>query len=398
MSAIRRLVATAVASALITGAWPAAHAQAPGPRPGWLPREVNTSRPGVGAAGVRIAMSRLEQLEQVFLQIPEIAQPKGFEIFARYTVGGRILHPDDKPREGDVVGYRIQLMFAFPTWAIAGEGRDCISVMVNRPLTGDEGSWWEDAENRRIYTDQPRGKPMPLATQVYGAFNESPEDQSWLNVLFTSGGELPYRNITRDEYYASSLSWDETGLGMRRGEDRQAAQRSPYQEWLAGAAQRKQERDELFRNLAGSVSAAELAQMRKLAEDQERDIGESLKNAEPDDQTGSSAYAEGLRAERARQTPAQLRLPALFGGDDDRLGASGRNLTDRDGPGVLRVLTPNYDFWRARRSPVEVRSIEVKLLGTGTCSAPDVKKALFAASQKVDWAAFHRMLDVPQAP
>ena len=340
-------------------------------------------------------MNRLEQIEKLLLQIPEIARPRGFEIFAKYSVGGRILHPDETQRETDVVAYSIELMFAVPTWPIAGEGSDCISVRMNRPLTGDEGSWWEDAQNRRIYTDQYRGKPMPLATQVYGSFGESPLDQNRYNVLFTSGRELPYRNITRDEYYASSIYWDQTG-GTNQGQQRHSVERTPYQEWLAGAAQRKKERDELFKTLAASVPQAELAQMRKLAEDQEREVGANLKKSEPDDKRAMTMLSDSLRAERGRQTAAQLRLPAMFGGEDYRLNASGRNLTDRDGPDIIRILTPNYDFWRARRSPVEVRSIEVMLQASLTCSHPAVKRAVWAAYQKMDWAAFHRMLDVPR--
>ncbi|MGH7467912.1 MAG: hypothetical protein ACRENP_07980 [Longimicrobiales bacterium] len=341
----------------------------------------------------------------MLLQIPELARPVGFEIYPKFGFGGKILHPDETQRASDVQAHSIELMVAAPTWAIAGEGRDCIHISFNRPLEGEAGSsLWTDEQKRRIYTDQKRGKPMRFATEVYGSFHESADEPGNVNVLLTSGGELPWRNITRDEYYDSVIFWGIGKGGARLAEYRRQLQKTPYQEWLDGAAKRKQERDDLFKTLAGSVPAAELAQMRKAAEDTEREVGESLKKSEPDDRAANQkAWAESawmsdsINAERRRQTPAQLRLPALTGGDDDRLSASGRWLTDRDAPDVIRILTPNYDFWRARRSTTEVRSIEVQFQGIGTCAYPAVKKAFWAAYQKLDWDTINRMLDVPRS-
>ena len=403
MSAIvRRLAAGALFSVLLPGSRVDAQGSGAAPRPGWQARDVNTSLPGVGPADVRIAMNRLEQIEKLLLQIPEIARPRGFEIFAKYSVGGRILHPDETQRETDVVAYSIELMFAVPTWEIAGEGADCISFRMNTPNAW-VGSTWQDEQGRQIYIEPFRGKPMSLATQVWGSYAESPVDYKELHVLLTSGGEIPWRQLTRNEYYESLIFDDQGKGGAKIAAYRKQLQTTPYQEWLAGAAKRKQERDELFKTLAGSVPAAELAKMRKDAEDNEREIGENLKRSEADDRAAnqkalalSSWVADSINAERRKQSAAELRLPALIDAQGERMMASGRSLADRDGPTVWRVVTHNYDFFRARRSRVEVRSIQMDLLASGTCSNPAVKRAVFAAYQKMDWAAFNRMLDVPR--
>ena len=59
---------------------------------------------------------------------------------------------------------------------------------------------------------------------------------------------------------------------------------------------------------------------------------------------------------------------------------------------------PLYDFWRARSSLDEVRAINVQFLAHLTCSSAAVKRALWQAFQKLDWAAFNRLLDVPREP
>jgi hypothetical protein len=57
---------------------------------------------------------------------------------------------------------------------------------------------------------------------------------------------------------------------------------------------------------------------------------------------------------------------------------------------VHRVLTPNYDFWRARRSRVEVRTINVYLEGS---PAPPVLNAIYQMYTKFDWRALAALID-----
>jgi len=71
---------------------------APSRGPGWLPRE---------------------------LQIPELANPEGFEIEPAFYGG------NDPGATGRVIGSRFTLMFYAPSRKIAGEGNDCIRVNLN---------------------------------------------------------------------------------------------------------------------------------------------------------------------------------------------------------------------------------------------------------------------------
>jgi hypothetical protein len=60
------------------------------------------------------------------------------------------------------------------------------------------------------------------------------------------------------------------------------------------------------------------------------------------------------------------------------------------------VLTPDNDFWRIRRSPVDVRAILVNISAGGTGLAPAVHNALIKTFDKLDWTALNQLLDVPR--
>jgi hypothetical protein len=96
-------------------------------------------------------------------------------------------------------------------------------------------------------------------------------------------------------------------------------------------------------------------------------------------------------------TPAERRLPAIYDeAGSGHLHATTTSMVDTDGPGLRRILTPIPDFWRARKSNVEVRGIAVYIGATGTGLVPAVNNALVQTSKKLDWAAFNRLLAVPR--
>jgi hypothetical protein len=348
------------------------------------------------------AIARLEQIERIVLQLPEIARPQGFEVLPRFYGGARIIHPDEKQRVSDVVEYQFGLMFFAPSYEIALEGSRCIQITIN-PTLEDQHTTLRDARGNAIYVELARGKLVPFATQVYGSFDESPNNQQPTEVLFTSGGELPWRQVTRDEYYDATILHHEGKGGSELEQVRRATQKTRYQEWLEGAAERRRVREESLKALAQVQSAAEVARVRKELEDAEREVGENLKKAESDDRVTNQKAVEmfagvrdSINAERNRMSAAERRMPALIDTQGKPLGATGRALADPDDPTAWRVLTPNYDFWRARKSPDEVRAIQVQLLAHLTCSRPAVKRALWQVYQKLDWAALNRLLAVPR--
>jgi len=95
-------------------------------------------------------------------------------------------------------------------------------------------------------------------------------------------------------------------------------------------------------------------------------------------------------------TPAQRKLPAIVDNDPARTEwrATGASMRDRDTvtTTVHRVLTPNYDFWRARKSITEVRTIHVYFEGT---SNPPVLNAVYQTLKKFDWRALAALVDQP---
>lgn len=370
-------------------------------RPGWLEREP-TRISNLTATQRAAAIARLEQIERIVLQVPEIARPQGFEVTPRFYGGSKIIHPDDTQHAGDVVEYQYGLMFFAPSYAIALEGRRCIQITIN-PNLEDQHTTLRDARGNAIYVELTRGKLVPFATQVLGALAESPADQRALQVIFTSGGELPWRQVTVDEFYDATIlhheGKDQSGLT----DVKRSLEKSPYQEWLEAAPRRKQEREAMLKQLAQIQPPAELAKTRKMMEDTEREVGENLKKSEAEDRaanvkalTMTYTWGDSINAERNALTPAQRRSPALIDTQGKPTGATGRALADPNDPTAWRVLTPNYDFWRARKSPDEVRAIQVELEAHGTCSNPAVKRALWQFYQKLDWAALNRLLAGPR--
>ena len=68
-------------------------------------------------------------------------------------------------------------------------------------------------------------------------------------------------------------------------------------------------------------------------------------------------------------------------------------LVSPDTPLAARVFVPQPDLYKGQRSRVNPRVIQVHLSGSLTCNVPAVQRAVFQASQKLDWAAFARMVD-----
>jgi hypothetical protein len=66
-----------------------------------------------------------------------------------------------------------------------------------------------------------------------------------------------------------------------------------------------------------------------------------------------------------------------------------------DDPQGHRVLTPDPEFWRVRRSRVEVHSITVIFNSDVTCHRPAVRVAVEKAYQTLDWAEIKRIVDRP---
>jgi hypothetical protein len=222
-------------------------------------------------------------------------------------------------------------------------------------------------------------------------------------VILTSGGEDYWTTVTRQEFYEAMIFGAEGRDGAELAALASALEKSPFQLWMEGAEQRRIDRENALQAAAQVQPPAEVASLRQQLEAFEREMTESLRAAEAEDrERAREAIAQGLggnaiRAELASMTPAQRNLPALVAPPSlDGPNATGVTMADRDVPGAQRVLAHDLDFWRARRSPVEVRSIAMNYRDYGTCGVENVSKAVLQAHDALDWAALSRLLASPR--
>jgi len=375
------------------------------PPPRWLPyyaSEIGNVTAVQQAAAVRV----LKEIERILLQVPQLADPKGFDIMPQYWGGGGMRGPDGMGIANSVVQYALRLYLFAPSQAIAGEGCVCISITVNASVAGES-----DEHGRAIYVETwQRGNPVPLATQVYGELlprHDQALDEfssSWITVIMTSGGEPYFKAVTRDEYYQFRIFQTEGKGGATLSEARKSQEKTTYQDWMAGVEARQKNREASLQSAARTQPPAEVARLRKTLEDAEREATAGLKAAEADELASKNegvqqfaAVVDAMRNEWRSMTPAQRNMPAIVDprGQPSAVGAA---MADRDGPTMRRVLTPIPDFWRVRKSPVEVRSITVYIGGSTGVNERDsetVHTVLLQTLKKLDWAALNRLLDVP---
>lgn len=389
-----------------------AQSQQPPPREGWQPVRIAFSGP-MTTANKEAATAKLQALLRVLQQVPELAEPRTFVVSPLFQGGPRRLGFGDVEDRANVFEYRLTLELCDPRF---DEGSRCGSIEVDVNFLNPPGNLpIHDAQGRAIYVEATRGdsyrapdtgrtfsrEPLPLATETY--FKLSPTQRSWVTVIFTADRDLPWKPVTREEYYNAVVFDLEGKNGSKLAEFRKANETSAYQQWLAGADQRRKERQETLAALKAIQSPAEIEKLRKTLEDSERETGEQLKKADAADPNAnkaalaaSTSYQDGIRLELARMTPAERRMPALVDGAlREGMSATGHTMADRDGPTVQRVLTPNLEFWRARKSPVEARGISVHISASagGGPPPPAVHNALWQTWKKLDWAAINRLVD-----
>jgi hypothetical protein len=106
---------------------------------------------------------------------------------------------------------------------------------------------------------------------------------------------------------------------------------------------------------------------------------------------------DSLRATLQGMTPADRARPALVNNSlSEGPMALAYRLTNEDTPSALRMLTPNWDFYRASGSRLEVRSVAVYITMAGTCLNARVQPALRQAAENLDWAAVNGLLSRPR--
>ena len=385
-----RVAILTLASCLITSA--------AGAQTGWLPPIVDMG-PNLTGANRAAALARLESIQRLLKQVPEFAHPDGFEIRASFTGHRNRTGLGNSEHADYVIQYLYRVNFFSPSLAKNKYAIGAIIFAIN----ADESMHGElDPQGRVIFVEERRWPLVPFSVATYGVsasgtLNAGEDFTLW--TWFTPGAELPWSAVSREDYYNSLIGSVEGNNGEKLAEYKKATEKTPYQGWLAEAPRRKKEREETLKALAQMQAPAEVAKLRKTLEDVEHDTGEELKKSESQDrEDAKTAFkpTNDMRAELNRMTPAQRKLPAIVDMDPARTEwrATGVSMRDRDTvtATVRRVLTPKYDFWRARRSIVEVRTINVYFEASST---PAVQNAVYQAVKKFDWRALAALVDQP---
>ena len=226
-------------------------------------------------------------------------------------------------------------------------------------------------------------------------------------MILTSGGEPYFKTVTREEYYKFRIFQVEGKGGETLAGTRKSLEKTAYQQWLEDAQQRRKNEEVALQAAARNQPPEEVAKLRKTFEDTERQTAETLKAEEADERVRNkqalaqfASVGDAMRAELESLTPAERNMPAIIDPTrSDGLNATNTTMADRDSLAMRRVLTPNCDHWRARKSPVEVRSITVHVGGATGKTKEDrevVYDRLLQTFKKLDWAALNRLLDVPR--
>jgi hypothetical protein len=344
---------------------------------------------GITRAARAAAYTNLAELERIFWRIPEIASPKEFVVKKQYFGGAR-----PNGMTNGVASYSLFLWFfgrVGPDRSqVAGEGCRCIGITIN-PGTGEQKT---DEQGKGFLIEPEVGDPIPGAAAVYGRM--TPDGEGGVSVLLTRGGTFPFTTMSREEYLQAQIFELEGKDQAKLKQAREALEKTPYEQWLAEAPQRKKDRDELALSLRGIKTPEEIRQVIAEQEATERRVTAQLRAQDEETRkqfqtttANLTGPGDALRAQIAAMSAEERASPAMV--------ARNWELLPVGAPNTARILTPILDFWRVRSSPVEIHSILVTIGGgTGDEKAyPETKNAVYQVLQKLDWAALKRMVEEP---
>lgn len=331
------------------------------------------------------AMATLDEIQRVLEQVPELAKPRGFEV-GRQVFGGTLQFG-----ERGVLAYTLFLWFYEQSKAFTGgEGTRCIEVNVN----ASRGTR-VDETGRGFFLEQAIGEPIRGATIVYEGLRWDGQtgDRRSGYVTLTTRGAFPWIPVTREEYLRAQIYIAEGKNGEKQKVFERSLEKTSYERYMEEAAERKKNRDDAVAAMARAQGRAAADELRKTLEQTEREVIEQLKAAEAEERKQykaalSNPQGDELRAQLAAMTPAERTAPATA-----KYGA-GELVAPKD-PEGHRVLTPDLEFWRSRRSRAEVHSITIAFHPGGTCTNPPVRVALEKVYQSLNWAALKQIVDRP---
>ena len=333
-------------------------------------------------------MATLDEIERIVRQVPELDQPRGFDI-VKHVVGGPHTWTPNGPFH-----YALGLQFFAPG---EREGRTCLLVDVNLPNgRPTEIRSLVDEAGRDFLMEYPVGEPKPGSTVVYEGLRwDTPEfDRRPGFVTFTTGGAFPWRPVTREEYLRAEILDVEGKTGDLETSYRKKLEKSTYENWIEAAATRRKERAAAIASMERAQGRAAADELRTTLEQTEREVTENLKAQDAEERARNKEFlattrdGDRFRAELAALSSAERGSPAMVMGN-------GGPLVPADAPGANRLLLPDPEFWRMRRSRTEVHTITLTFGPYQTCGVPAVRDALWKAYTTLDWMAFKRIVERP---
>ena len=349
--------------------------------PSGLKRSINLDN-GITATAAEktYAAARLDDIDRIVVKaVPEMAhlsyptftQLRGFFASA--------------PKANTILQYQYVL------FADLGAGRFCsiFTAAINQSPQGGDEPWPQG----------PLGKSIPGVSFVLAELVKPP-DPSYEQMLIVRDGETPYHQLTREEVRRWQIVDEEGVNGEKLAKKKQRLANTPYEQFMADAADRKKTRDDLRAAWKGLRTPAEIDAQIKGMEETERQVAAELRTQSADDRrqndsiSGAQSLADKARASIARMSAAERKMPAWVKSEaSDTL----YNFGTPESPYVSRMIRFNPAFWTMHRSRVEVRSIDLDF--SARCPKepppPEVHQALWKLRQNIDWAALKKIVNEP---
>jgi hypothetical protein len=350
-------VAALAALSLATGALNA-QACPPDEITEWRPRGFRGARPT--AAAERTSIESTLSAAEAIARKTAYGRPRGFTVTPTWQYGDAS------------EGVRLR---TFQFWSIISHhcnrydesGADIVLVFNPHPQFWSEGDGPTllDENGDGLYTERLRAAALFGATATFGS--SEGEVSKRVLALFTTGGESPTLPVTREEYLRAIIL------------DLEPKGPTPYAKWMSEAPARKKARDETVAVVAAS-NPTQAEQLRKDLEKAERDNTELLRQGQAEAGPNRRSVVDGYRAEIAAMTPAERASPAWVRGPD---------LVPAGSPNAAAIVRVNPAFYRARRSPAEVRAILVHLQNVPVEREAQRQQMV----RDLDWAALKRLLN-----
>ena len=337
-------------------------------RPGWLARTHFLN--AIPARDRAIIDQNLAAAERLLAAPTGFASPRGFEVKTHWW--------SSSPASATTLRtYGVAIHAYVPDRKATDQWTAPAEIIINPELgrLSDGGVKSETGES--YYHERQRSPTGYGATLVYGQFGPP---NTTLLVLFTARNQDPVLPVSREEYLRARIH--EVDGGGRVKKAQAGVGKTPYQEWMDGAAKRKEDREIILSRMSDK---AMVEKMRAAYEKQERDVAANLNESAAREGENIRAFksldpAQTLRDQLAAMTPEERASPAWAGGTD---------LMPAGAPNALRVVRANPALFRATGSPAEARAILVMLYEPRYA----LGSALTQLHRELDWAAVRRLLD-----